>query len=254
MTHLPETCETSGQLAPDGETQKVLSMPFSRYAIFYTPPPGPLARFGAEWLGWDIATGQTVPHPPVAGLSDPIHALTETPRKYGLHGTLKPPFRLAEGTSSQMLRKACAELASRHKLVTLEGLKLTPLGRFLALTVVGNSSELCALASTLVRELDPFRASPGEAELARRRKARLSPRQDQLLRQWGYPYVMEEFRFHITLTGRLSKTTLAQVQTALDPHLQHLQTQPLTIRDFTLVGEDASGMFHEIQRFALGSD
>src|SRR5262249_2220033 len=42
-----------------------------------------------------------------------------------------------------------------------------------------------------------------DADRARRNPARLTPRQRDYLERWGYPYVMEEFRFHMTLTGRL---------------------------------------------------
>ena len=69
-------------------------MKFDRYAIYFTPQ-GSLAEAGAAWLGWDLARGRTVAHPDVAGLD--VAALTETPRKYGLHATIKPPFVLAEG-------------------------------------------------------------------------------------------------------------------------------------------------------------
>ena len=39
-------------------------------------------------------------------------------------------------------------------------------------------------------------------------KSGLTDRQEALLTQWGYPYVMEEFRFHITLTGALDPAHL----------------------------------------------
>ena len=49
----------------------------------------------------------------------------------------------------------------------------------------------------------PFARPPGAAELERRRKAGLSAAQEKMLLRWGYPYVLDEFRFHLTLTGRL---------------------------------------------------
>ena len=68
-------------------------MSFTRYAIYYLPPAGALADFGARWLGWDVRRGAAAVQLDLPGLRD----ATEAPRKYGFHGTLKPPFRLAEG-------------------------------------------------------------------------------------------------------------------------------------------------------------
>ena len=48
-------------------------------------------------------------------------------------------------------------------------------------------------------------------ELKKRRGAGLSSRQELMLTTWGYPYVMEEFRFHLTLTGRLSDRDEKQI-------------------------------------------
>lgn len=226
-------------------------MQFRRFAIYYTPPKGGLATFGAHWLGWDIETGRAMPHPEISGLPRAVAELTATPRKYGLHGTIKPPFRLANGSTRQGLENAMETLASRLSPVTLDGLALNRIGSFLALTVQGDQTPLADLAGAVVKDLDAFRAPPTEAELTRRRQSRLSPRQEALLTQWGYPYVMDEFRFHITLTGRLARGEAEQVQTALTPHLAPLLPVPFTVTDLTLVGEDDAGMFHEIQRHTL---
>ena len=131
------------------------------------------------------------------------------------------------------------------------GLALTRLGGFLALTPDGDQAPLADLAARIVRDLDSFRAPPSEAELARRRKPNLSARQQELLTLWGYPYVMEAFRFHITLTGRLPKAQALQTLAVLTPHLAPLLPAPFTITDLTLAGEDDAGLFHALQRFPL---
>lgn len=228
-------------------------MEFQRYAIYYTAPTGPLADFGAAWLGWDVATGLPVQHPHIHGLDEDISNLTKTPRKYGFHGTIKPPFRLAPGTTAADLSAATRSLCRTLTPLTLQGLELSRLGRFLALTVTGDTAPLSDLASKVVQSLDPFRAPASEAELAKRRKANLSDRQDAYLMQWGYPYVMDEFRFHLTLTGRLKENQAAAVHNALTPALVNVMPSPFQIHDLTLVGEDAQGQFHEIERYKLGS-
>lgn len=223
-------------------------MKFDRYAIYFTPQ-GSLAEAGAAWLGWDLARGRTVAHPDVAGLD--VAALTETPRKYGPHATIKPPFVLAEGASADGLQAAFEVLCTRLAPVTLDGLALTPLGRFLALTPEGDTVALNAMAAEVVRGLDMFRAPPTEADLARRRQANLTPAQEANLIQWGYPYVMDAFRFHITLTSKLPKGDLPQVIAALAPYITPHLPQPFILDSLTLVGQAEDGMFHEVHRAAL---
>ena len=223
-------------------------MKFDRYAIYYTPQ-GSLAEAGAAWLGWDVARGRAVAHPEVAGLD--VAALTQTPRKYGLHATIKPPFVLAEGTTADGLLAEFEALCTRLSPVTLDGLALTPLGRFLALTPEGGTAALNAMAAEVVRGLDTFRAPPSEADLARRRQANLTPAQEANLTKWGYPYVMEAFRFHITLTGKLPKGDLPQVTAALAPYITPHLPQPFILDSLTLVGQAEDGMFHEVHRAAL---
>lgn len=224
-----------------------------RYAIYYAPEPGPLADLAAHWLGWDAAAGRALPHPDLAGLPRPVAEITATPRKYGFHGTIKPPFRLAPGQSPEALHRACTDLAAHLAPVTLDGLHLSQLGGFLALTPQGGASALADLAATVVRALDAFRAPPTQAEIARRKPDRLSPRQRALLDQWGYPYVMEEFRFHLTLTGDLPPPEADAVAAALRPHLAPHLPRPFTIRDLCLFGEATDGMFRILHRYTLSA-
>lgn len=234
------------------QIRKALRVPFSRYAIFFTPAPGALASFGASWLGWDLASGRPVPHPSVAGLPQEIRALTAAPRRYGFHATLKPPFVLAPGQSEALLQDACAELASGLPVVPIDDLAVTPLGRFLALTANGEQTALRDLAARVVRELDSFRAPATASELARRRQARLTGPQEALLLRWGYPFVMQAFRFHLTLTGRLPRAEIPAVQAALCGAMAPCLSAPATLDALTLAGEDGDGHFHAIARFALG--
>lgn len=231
-------------------TQQEAKVTFLRYAIYFLPPASEAwAGFGASWLGWDVETGQELAHPAETGLD--VAALTATPRKYGLHATMKPPFRLAEGQDVDALGRACATLAASRPAVTLDGLEIARLGRFLALRPVGELGALNALAAACVTELDPFRAPATPQELERRRAARLSPEQDAHLLCWGYPYVLDQFRFHITLTGRLDDDMLMQAQTLLQRRLGPLLPAPFTLADLALVGEAGDGRFHLIHRYAL---
>ncbi|MBO6883031.1 MAG: DUF1045 domain-containing protein [Marivita sp.] len=221
-------------------------MSYTRFAIYYLPPEGALADFGAAWLGWDCVSARDSIPQDVPGL----HDVTMTQRKYGFHGTLKPPFRLAEGTDVSGLQDAVSQMAAACAPALSDGLALTALGRFLALTPVGDTSGIARVAATCVEALDAFRAPPDEPELERRRKARLSDRQEALLQRWGYPYVMEEFRFHLTLTGRLPVDEIDHWKELAQVHLPSLPA-PFVMNEVGLVGEREDGRFELIQRYTL---
>jgi putative phosphonate metabolism protein len=222
---------------------------YSRYGVYYLPEPGPLSDFGAAWLGWDVQSGKDVTTLPVPGLTE----VTATPRKYGFHATLKPPFRLAPGQSPEALRQAIATLATTRPAAECNALEPARLGHFLALRPVGAEDDINALAAACVTELDPFRAPPSDAELARRRKSGLSKRQEALLLEWGYPHVLDQFRFHMTLTGRLDEGQLSKAHNAARTHLPRLPA-PYALTSISLVGERPDGYFELIERFSLGSE
>lgn len=217
-----------------------------RYAIYYLPPAGPLADFGAAWLGWDVARGAPAEQPAVEGL----RAATGTPRKYGFHGTLKPPFRLAEGRDAAGLHTATERLAAAVAPVTLDGLVLGGLGHFLALVPQGDAPALAELAGRCVADLDAFRAPPPAAELDRRRAAGLTAPQEAHLTRWGYPYVFDQFRFHMTLTGGLDPQGLQRFRQEIALRLPSLPA-PYVIDSIALAGQRADGMFETIHRYAL---
>ena len=219
---------------------------YHRYAIYVTPT-GTLADAGAAWLGWDMATGSHVPHPSVGGLD--IAAITKRPRKYGLHATIKPPMVLAKEKTEADLIKAAEALAETIGKVYLDGLTVSRLGRFLALTGCGDTKALDSAAAQVVETLDPFRAPLTPEELTRRRQKNLTPSQEKNLTEWGYPNVMEDFRFHITLTGPLKDVDATMPIVAA--HFAPVLPAPFVIDHLTVVGEDATGMFHNIARLPL---
>jgi len=224
---------------------------YRRYAVYYTPPPGEFADFGASWLGWDAATGREVAQPDLDGLD--LAALTAGARRYGFHATLKAPFRLADGCDEGALLSMAESVALALRPVTLPGLQLTPIGGFLALTPAGEGQALSALADTVVQALEPFRAPLTEAEIARRHPERLSERQRALLHRFGYPYGLEEFRFHMTLSDALEPETQARLTTQLVPHLAVLPV-PFVLDSISVMGEGADGRMRLIRRIALSGE
>ena len=221
---------------------------FKRYAIFHTPI-GAFADWGAAWLGWNSATGQPVAHPVTRDLD--ASTLTRRPRKYGLHATLKAPFRLCDDTNEASLRSAVDTFAAQHHAVEISALTLAYRNGFIALRPAEDTPALSRLATDVVQMFDPFRAALTQDEIAHRRKARLSPRQDQQMLDWGYPFVFDDFHFHITLTGRIAPKDSAPVLARLAPQLETVLNAPYAVDSISLMGEDADGMFHVLHSAPL---
>jgi len=231
-------------------------MPAPRYALYAVPRPDTvLARFGAGWLGWDVETARPIEATRGMGLPPALHAaVTAEPRRYGFHGTLKAPFVLLEGTGEPELLEAVERFARERRPLPPVSLSLRAMGSFLALTPREPSGTLAAFAADCVQAFDRFRAPPEGAELVRRRRNGLSPAQEEMLVRWGYPYVMDEFRYHMTLTGQLDGPLRARVGEALLAPLEAILGEPLTIADLVLCIEPAPlERFRVLQRFPLGS-
>lgn len=220
---------------------------FVRFAL-YLVPEGTIGGFGEEWLAWDMVRGVALPAPGHA--PEGWEAITAEPRRYGFHATVKPPFRLAEGRDLAGLMAAVRDLCGTVAAFDCDGLRLASLDGFLALVPDGETGALDRFAARVVAELDGFRRPAGAEEIARRRKAGLTARQDAYLLRWGYPYVMEEFRAHFTLTGRLGPERKA-VMAHLEARLAGVALRPFRVESLCLVGEQAKGGFRMIHRYAL---
>jgi putative phosphonate metabolism protein len=222
-----------------------------RYAVYYAPRPGPFAERAAGWLGWDAAIGMHVTQPRLAPLPLPLANLTAEPRRYGFHGTLRAPFRLAAGVGEDDLHQHLAGMVRGLGRVTLDGLALHNLDGFLALTPTGKDESLQNLARRVVEATDPLRAPLSTDDIARRRPETLSPRQREYLMRWGYPHVMELFQFHLTLTGRLAPDHARQVMPVAQDYFDPVLPKPFAVDDICLFGEDDLGRFHLMERYAL---
>lgn len=185
---------------------------------------------------------------------DRLSAITADPRHYGFHGTLKPPLTLAAGTTADDLLAAVEEFARRHRAFSLDAVELARLEGFIALVPGRPSPELDSLAAACVREFDRFRAPADSAEIAKRRAVGLTPRQNELLRQWGYPYVLDQFRFHLTLTGRLDEAVRGAVWPALARLTAPLCAAPVPVRDVAVFHQpDRASPFRVLARLPLSA-
>lgn len=192
----------------------------ARYAIYYAPAAdSDLWRKASAWLGRDAVTGEAVARVTPPGLEGmDLAAITADPRHYGFHATLKAPFELAAGRTEAQLLAAAADFAAD---MTAFEATIAPaaLGRFLAFRLQDGEAAMGVLHEACVRSFEPFRAALSDRDLVRRRKAPLTSDQDMKLVQWGYPYVFDDFRFHMTLTGSIAEDGLRErVLAALHAH------------------------------------
>ncbi|WP_340119640.1 DUF1045 domain-containing protein [Pelagibius sp. 7325] len=235
--------------------------PEARYAVYYAPPAaGGLWRLAQQWLGRDCETGTLLEPPPLDGwTAAEIAAATESPRHYGFHATLKAPFHLAPGRSPGQLRDALADFAAGRRAFLAPALKVSAIGPFIALTLSAPSAEMQALADAAVRDLDGLRAPLAERDLQRRLDKGLSARQEALLRAWGYPYVLEEFRFHMTLTGSLVPPAFEierreRLQTQLAALFRPALSEAVPVGEICLYSQATRDQpFRLAERFRLGA-
>lgn len=210
-------------------------MPEPRYAIYFSPRhQTPLARLAVTWFN--------LPE---------VQSVTESPRHYGFHATLKPPMALPPGCRAEDLRAELREFAGREPRLAVPALQVSLLGNFIALTLAQAHPELDTLAARCVEHFEPFRQPESLAQVASRRRASLTPRQFELLDRWGYPYVLDEWRFHMTLTSSLADPTLrAPILKKLESHFAPALEQPVWIEDLCLFAQpDRHSPFALTERF-----
>ena len=214
-----------------------------RYAIYFTPPADdPLTRRASHWLGRDAISGEMLAQPIVEAFSEAAFSeLTFDPRRYGFHATMKAPFELADGLSEADLVDAFDGFAARQIAFTLPALVLEQLGPFFALVPGAASPELQSLASDCVTVFDRFRAPLDDADISRRKPERLTPSERRNLIAWGYPYVLDDFRFHMTLTGPVERDDQAAMRAAIEAYFAGLLDQPRQIDTLSLFVEPARG-------------
>ncbi len=217
----------------------------TRYAIYAVPGAGPDAPVEARRVRdaverWYAREG--------------AQAITTDPRRYGFHATLKAPFRLAEGRTEQELLDAVRDFAASRERVVIPSIAPAAIGRFRALVPAKPARDAEALAASIVLEFEPFRAPLTAADRARRRPERLTPRQVELLDAFGYPYVLDEFRLHMTLTDPLDPARCEAIDEAIATHFAGVTGSDVPLTALTVVTEPApDAPFAHIDSFPLGT-
>lgn len=214
-----------------------------RFAIYYAPPPGtPLHAFGTAWLEREFPFTSLTP--------ERRREITAAPRRYGFHATLKPPFALATDRTVDELRAAAAAFAASRPPFDVPGLQLAEIAGFLAFVLRTRSAPFAALADDAVRAFERFRARPTADDLARRLHPGLNERERELVETWGYPYVLDCWRFHLTLTERLDDAERTAVRKELEPLVAPFVDDVLRVDAVVLFEQpSADEPFRQLARF-----
>jgi putative phosphonate metabolism protein len=219
-----------------------------RYAIYFTPPSSdPLLKVAANWLGRNAFTGQPVRPPQIRDLAyEDFTKLTESARRYGFHATLKAPFRLNDNLQEHDLLSALMHFASSIDPVEIPKLQIANLDGFFALVPEEPVARLNQLANDVVVAFDRFRAPSTADEIGRRNPERLTASQRRNLEQWGYPYVFDDFRFHMTLTDIVPERDWPRIERMLGEFLEPVLDEPVEINNLALFIEAEPGLPFEI--------
>jgi hypothetical protein len=230
---------------PSGEAEL-----WTRYAIYFMPAAqSALYRFGSSVLGYDCYTGHDVLPPAEFALDAALwRELTREPRRYGFHATLKAPFHLAPSCTEAQLTSAFLSFAALGHAIGRIAPEVNLIGGFAAVVPRAPSGPVAGLADKCTTMFDAFRAPMSARERARRVAADLSQSQMHNLERWGYPYLFRDFRFHMTLTGKLAGEHAPLVLSRLRPRFDKAcGAQELAIDRLALVKQEGEqGRFRVI--------
>ncbi len=79
----------------------------------------------------------------------------------------------------------------------------------------------------------------------------MTERQRNYLAVWGYPYVFEEFRFHMTLTGPVPESRQDEIATLLTARFAPFIGRPLSVDRLCLFIEPSPPGDFTVDSFAI---
>ena len=228
---------------------------YERYAIYYAPlENSELDIFGKCWLGWDPYKGSQTTKSDFSKLPDfeKFSKFVVAPKQYGFHGTIKAPFRLKDGFTYNDLENQVGEISKQIHSFYLDQLIIKKLGNFIGL-IPTNNLKVNAVSNKFVKELDYLRDELSESEIKKRKPHKLTSNQKQLLFKWGYPYVFNEFKFHLTLTSKLNNVEIDDVFKSLQNILKQVNLSKINFNNICIFGQKSDEKFYFIKRFKFNN-
>ena len=233
---------------------------YSRFAIYYAPTKGSgLEEFGKQWFGWDpldakfINKKQRINYLNRFGIKNlkNIDKNVLIAKKYGFHGTLIPPFKLNKNYSTNTLFKKTEDIAKKFKKFKFYKFKLKIINNFYAFIQNKKNSDINKLSNRLVKELFKFRSPLTKKEIDKRNPSKLSKLQLNILYKWGYPYLMTEFNFHMTLASEVTGNKLYSELKKIEKKKEIILNEINNFDKIYIYGENQKGMFENLENFSL---
>ncbi len=224
---------------------------YKRYAIYYAPSENSeLDLFGKCLLGWDPYKGVETTKSDLSKLPSfkKFSSLVLTPKQYGFHGTIKAPFKLKNEYTYNDLENKVREISKQIHSFYFDQLIIKKLGNFIGL-IPTNNLKVNAVSNKFVEELDYLRDELSESEIKKRKPHKLTSNQKQMLFKWGYPYVFDEFKFHLTLTSKLNVVEIDDVLRSLQNILKQVNLNKISFNNICIFGQKSDEKFYFVQRF-----
>jgi hypothetical protein len=247
---------SEGGWSATGRTAFIVVEQGPRYAIYFVPPAqSNLYRYGSSVLGYDCYTNNAADFP---GQSESAavnwNELGEEPRRYGFHATLKAPFHLLPSHSELQLINALQNFARLGHAVHAFVPAVRLLSDFFAVVPRDHEPGIDALAASCTTIFDAFRAPISPQERARRIALKLNDEQIRNLDRWGYPYVLSQYQFHMTLTGKIPARRRKAVLAVLLKVFRESAIEPsIAIDRIALVTQDTpDSRFRVVSEAVLG--
>ncbi len=228
-----------------------------RYAIYFAPQDNSeLEIFGAtvlrrravnanEWINPQLP----VAFPESAHWQD----LIKRPAHYGFHATIKAPFELAKGESADELVADLAEFCRHREPIKLNGLAPIRTSRYDALAFDDQPGALPTLAADCVTHFEKYRAPLTQADIDRRDPASLNDVQRDYLARFGYPYIMDDFNFHMTLSGSEDRDDVGYLDWLQTLYRSMVNDHPVLDRLCVFHQPDRSTAFVRTHEFIFGA-
>lgn len=167
---------------------------------------------------------------------------------------------LAPGVDERNWLAAVKGLAARHAPFAMPALRVDMLADFLALRpeqALTADHPLRRLADDCVQQLDAWRAPLSHPQRERQLKPGLSERQREHVQRFGYAHVLDDWRFHMTLTGSLAALDPARraaLRQAAEDHFAAALAVPLCCDALCVFVEPSPGVPFELRhRFLLAA-
>ena len=233
---------------------------YKRVAIYFLPKKNSsLENFGKNLLGRDINKKKKISltrrqkYFINRGFTyfDELKDYCEEPAKYGFHATLKAPFRLKRNVKTKNFYDVISHIAAQHSRFKIKGLKIVYSKKFTFIISRKPNKLLINLENDLVKHLDTFRAELNKTEIKKRIPDSLTFKQNKYLKEWGYPFVFDQFKFHMTLMNQNNNKLSNKQKLELEKLIYKISNNVIEFNEISLLGENKNGHFEEIKRFKL---